>query len=65
MTLREWRILHKLTQAQFGAMVGVKARTVRRWETGKVIPSDPTKLLIARVTNGAVPISVWFLQEAA
>jgi DNA-binding transcriptional regulator YiaG len=33
------RELHRLTQRQFGALLGVRAATVSRWESGRHAPS--------------------------
>jgi len=37
--VRDYRKKHNLTQAQLGALVGVKWRTVARWEAGRSRPN--------------------------
>ncbi|WP_158295641.1 helix-turn-helix domain-containing protein [Crenalkalicoccus roseus] len=54
MTLQEYLQRHRLTQAEFGRIVGVRHATVSRWLAGKITPSFARLRRIEAVTGGAV-----------
>lgn len=49
----------KLSQAQFGARVGVSQRAVSYWIAGKVKPSLAIAARIERATEERVPMAAW------
>lgn len=54
MTLKDYRVRHKLSQAEVSQRLGVDVTTVSKYETGSILPSLPTMLLIKLMTNGVV-----------
>ena len=36
--IREYRRLHKLTQGEFGRLLGVSAQAISKWERGECYP---------------------------
>jgi putative transcriptional regulator len=45
------RTAHKLTQAQFAAMIGVSVRTLQEWEQGRRTPEGPAMVLLRVVRD--------------
>lgn len=54
MTLRDWRKVNKLTQAETGEFLGVTQMAVCRYERGERIPSQPVMQRIVELTDGQV-----------
>lgn len=48
-----------MKKQDFAKMVGVRNDHLSRWLAGKVRPERPTRMLIALVTDGAVPTEAW------
>ena len=48
-----------MRKQDFAKMVGVRNDHLSRWLAGKVRPERPTRMLIALVTDGAVPTEAW------
>lgn len=48
-----------IRKQDFAKMVGVRNDHLSRWLSGKVRPERPTRMLIALVTEGAVPTEAW------
>jgi DNA-binding transcriptional regulator YiaG len=48
-----------MKKQDFAKMVGVRNDHLSRWLAGKVRPERPTRMLIALVTEGAVPTEAW------
>lgn len=53
------RRLVGFNQETLGAALGVSAKTVHRWETGKTEPSLATLVAIAKITGKRV---AWFVE---
>ena len=49
--IKSIRTVHKLTQAQFAAMIGVSVRTLQEWEQGWRTPEGPAAVLLRVVRN--------------
>jgi len=48
-----------IRKQDFAQLVGVRSETLSRWFGGKVRPERPARMLIALVTEGAVPTEAW------
>ena len=48
-----------IRKQDFAKMVGVRNDHFSRWLAGKVRPERPARMLIALVTDGAVPTEAW------
>lgn len=48
-----------MKKQDFAAIVGVRSDHFSRWLSGKIRPERPARLLIALVTDGAVPSEAW------
>lgn len=59
MKLEAYRRLHKLSQAEIGAIVGVKAGTISRYESGLREPRLAMIRKIAAATKGEVTAEDW------
>jgi putative transcriptional regulator len=49
--IKSIRTAHKLTQAQFAAMIGVSVRTLQEWEQGRRTPEGPAMVLLRVVRD--------------
>ena len=49
--IKSIRTSHKLTQAQFAAMIGVSVRTLQEWEQGRRTPEGPAMVLLRVVRD--------------
>jgi len=58
-TLQRYLNEHKLTQKEFGALIGCSQGAVHRYACGLRIPRPRIMRAIARVTNNEVPVSCW------
>ena len=54
MTISEYITEEKITQVQFAAMIGTTGTTVYRWVSGRSVPCDKKKALIAKITGNKV-----------
>ena len=54
MTLKDYRTRHRLSQAEISHRLGVDVTTISKYETGSILPSLPTMMLIKLMTAGAV-----------
>jgi transcriptional regulator with XRE-family HTH domain len=54
MKLREWRRQKGMTLADVGALIGVSAVTVCRWEKDKALPKWPNMAALTEASGGAV-----------
>lgn len=54
MTLREWRLEQKLTQADVAKKLGTDQAQVAKWELGTHSPTLESALKIQKITEGAV-----------
>lgn len=54
MTLRDYRKQHQLSQAEVSNRLGVDVTTISKYETGAILPSLPTMMLIKLMTAGVV-----------
>lgn len=48
-----------MKKQDFAKMVGVRNDHLSRWLAGKVRPERPARMLIALITDGAVPTEAW------
>jgi len=48
-----------MKKQDFAKRVGVRNDHLSRWLAGKVTPERPARMLIALVTDGAVPAEAW------
>ena len=53
--LKETRQIHGLTQAEFGAKIGVSQDTISLWEQGKSIPATEYIILIVEAFKATDP----------
>jgi len=49
-----WCKAHKVSQAHFGRLLGVKRATVSRWVTGRGLPTPELAFKVVRVTDGEI-----------
>lgn len=47
--IKEIRIMHRLTQTEFGELFGVKKSTVCSWEKGKSSSEDKIKIKMCKI----------------
>jgi len=59
--LRDWRERERLTQIELAALLGVPQGTLSAWETGAIVPSHASCVLIERVTG--VTHLAWLVRE--
>jgi|GEM_PF-4652095 len=64
MTLHDYLISHRMSQAAFAKRIGVTQGAVSRYCAGRV-PSSPQLIQIARVTKGEVGLADFALPMAA
>lgn len=62
MKLVDWRKGRKLTQAEFGKLIGVIGITVSRWERGTRVPEPKFQRLMLGVTDGQVTPNDWITE---
>ena len=67
--LSDWLSANNVSQAQLAEKIGVHRSTIFYYTTGGRRPRADTAYLIEQVTNGDVPMAMWFvpksLQDAA
>lgn len=56
---------HNITHAEMAARVGVSRAHLTKLANGTAYPSRSLMLRIAEATEGQVPVTAWFPQEAA
>ena len=54
MTLKDYRMRHKLSQAEVAQRLGFDVTTISKYENGAILPSLPAMMLIKIMTAGAV-----------
>jgi len=57
--LAEYILAQGMKKQDFAAIVGVRNDHFSRWLAGQVRPARPTRMLIAMITDGAVPTDAW------
>ena len=59
MALRTWLTHQGIVARDFAEMIGVSENMVLRYRAGRYRPRDEVRLVIERVTNGAVRPGDW------
>lgn len=57
--LTEWREQNGVGPTEFARRLKCNRRTVYRYETGEIRPSDDIRIRIEELTQGAVPYEAW------
>jgi|GEM_PF-2964586 len=57
--LRIWQAELDLSNADAARMFGTVETHFSRWRKGKTVPAMSARMLIEKVTNGAVPVEAW------
>jgi putative transcriptional regulator len=55
--IKRIRERHRLSQAQFAALMGISVATLRNWEQGRRIPEGPARVLLQVAAKH--PEAVW------
>lgn len=59
-TLQEYLDATGTKRANFAKLVPTTEATLSRWCSGAITPSDENKARVQKLTNGEVPVTVWF-----
>jgi len=59
MTLGEFLSKHRIPKAAFARQVGVSRQSVVMWLRGVWLPNLEHRAIIAHITEGSVPASIW------
>ena len=57
--LRTWRRAREMTQETLAQKVRCSQTLVAQWESGARLPGGDKRQRIAKVTSGAVPVTIW------